>query len=559
MLAKRLLRLRLHIVFCVVLSSVCAGAHLATASPPTAADKPTVQTISRPVTAGKYECDALRETLLSLREQARKHRRNPNRLEAIDALLNEACDEKSTAASNSLAQQILAILESDREAVESYNGILTAKAPAAGMLLAADGDVPLTGLCSGTLVGPTTFVTAAHCFLNKSVRTPSEVRTTLPKYRVFFQNAGIFRLTEVEFASEARLPTSVTRSVFDATRPSDTAHLDIAIARLGTPATGILPARLVDDPAWAPAKTSTLYGFGITGYGLRNVGIKRHIMQNIQTCSPLAPTLPRYDGLICWKALTAASCPGDSGAGHIDELNLLIGVHHGKPYGSPGCDELPRALETQETQWGVAVRVAPHKKFISDLRDKWNSQLSATPELSLRGAMNIDLVGREGRYDIQVLNLCYLPAKDVLCEGPNVTPPLPYTGAMMMPSDIDDWQVWTVPKGTKLVRLALSAEAWPVRMTVVNGLPTRIKDSAPTALKLRVRLLGVRRNHGKPEQQVVEIQCAVGADPKTIQPGHVQFCEIPITRNDEGEIHYQIERVRGGGLAQLVITHWWAD
>lgn len=182
------------------------------------------------------------------------------------------------------------------------NGVLTAAHPSTGALF----DLLNGTLCSGVLIGCETLLTAAHCVCDTDGADCQEPDAPNPTdYLVFFQHAGFFPVASV-----------AVNPGYDAV----TAEADVAIVKLATPVTGIVPSTI--DTAGPPAfgTPAEIVGFGRIGgdpfvdgtHGLKRVG---HV--TTASCDPVASDTTA----VCWSfseplgppGEDSNSCEGDSG------------------------------------------------------------------------------------------------------------------------------------------------------------------------------------------------------------------------------------------------------
>jgi hypothetical protein len=189
------------------------------------------------------------------------------------------------------------------------NGLGTIGFPAAGALLHGADRRSATAWCSGTLIGCSTFLTAAHCIADD----PDPVH-----YKVFFQHAGIFDVSAVHWQKDKfNFPNA-----------------DVAILKLSQPVEGVLPLTINHAAKPISGSKGRLVGFGRTGGDRADYGIKRMGFVETSGCEP-----PRSDtALICWKysAMIKApgedsnTCNGDSGGGlQIEGDQTIAGVTSG--------------------------------------------------------------------------------------------------------------------------------------------------------------------------------------------------------------------------------------
>ncbi len=184
------------------------------------------------------------------------------------------------------------------------NGTATSSYPAVGSLLLYD-DIAgssLAGLCSGTLIGCRTFVTAAHCVCPEQAddaATCERMGPTDPRLlRVFLQEAGLFPVAAVTINPGYHFAEGG----------------DVAVISLDDAATGIAPSALDTIERLPIGSVATIVGFG-TSMGGRHApndaGIKRQGAVKTAACSSDIAS----DGHICWAFVGSGSntCEGDSG------------------------------------------------------------------------------------------------------------------------------------------------------------------------------------------------------------------------------------------------------
>ncbi|MEA2599637.1 MAG: hypothetical protein QOF89_629 [Acidobacteriota bacterium] len=172
------------------------------------------------------------------------------------------------------------------------NGSLDFLHPTVGLLVTND------GLCSATLIGCQTVLTAAHCIctLPSGVTldgTICRARSDLldPSRKSFFlQHAGSFAVASVEvnpaFLSEIQG--------------------DEAILRLASPVPNIAPTPIDTVAKPAAGTAGEIVGFGTTQGGLRDFGLKRRGAVTIAACSGAAA------GHVCWDFRSPIGLPGTS-------------------------------------------------------------------------------------------------------------------------------------------------------------------------------------------------------------------------------------------------------
>ncbi|MCX8071747.1 MAG: trypsin-like serine protease [Candidatus Binatia bacterium] len=202
------------------------------------------------------------------------------------------------------------------------NGSATFAQPAVAMLAfyADAGHSDLTSLCSGTLVGCHSVVTAAHClcpensdnFAECQSQGIADPRTIL----VFLPNVGVLTVEAVAVHPNYEFG----------------AGYDVGLLRLAEPADGVPPLSLARAKP-APDSAGTVVGYGTTRAGFRSVddtGIKREGPVVFGACPADVPA----DLHVCWSFTGTGSntCSGDSGGAVMakeDGSEVLVGVVSG--------------------------------------------------------------------------------------------------------------------------------------------------------------------------------------------------------------------------------------
>lgn len=217
------------------------------------------------------------------------------------------------------------------------NGTLTSSYASTGALLIYEDSAQahVTGLCSGTLVGCRTFVTAAHCVCADAddfdACTQAGV-TAAGRLRVFFQHAGFVQVDRVSISPDFRFGEAG----------------DIAVLQLAEAVTGIEPSSINSLSKPEAGTTGTIVGFGRTINAaaiLSDAGVKREGKVTVSDCNRVVPNRTH----VCWQYLGADSstCSGDSGGPLFIDFGdglRLAGVTSG---GSNGTCEAPdRSFDT---------------------------------------------------------------------------------------------------------------------------------------------------------------------------------------------------------------------
>lgn len=191
------------------------------------------------------------------------------------------------------------------------NGLLSWNHPSVGWHYAAG------GTCTGTLIGCSTVLTAAHCVVSDSD----------PTHHLFFlQNNGLYSVASIA------VHPAYTGAV-------DSPH-DLAILRLSVPVVGIQPSAIntVSKPPFGTP--GEIVGFGRVGDPFQATGIKRAGLVTTSSCGGGQDATH-----ICWNFASpqgppgsnSSTCNGDSGGPLFADPGsgpLVVGT---TSYGNQSC------------------------------------------------------------------------------------------------------------------------------------------------------------------------------------------------------------------------------
>jgi secreted trypsin-like serine protease len=170
--------------------------------------------------------------------------------------------------------------------------------PAVGLLLADAGPAGFLPDCSGALIAPDVFVTAAHCFSD----------TASNRVLVTFD-------TQASGASTLLPGTAFPDPAFN----SDKQDLhDLAVVKLRAPVAGVTPlalpaAGVVDSPALRSAQVTNV-GYGYFDRSFVFDGVRRVSISNVTNTKPTELRLAEQPGGVCF---------GDSGGPRLLGSTIL--------------------------------------------------------------------------------------------------------------------------------------------------------------------------------------------------------------------------------------------
>lgn len=270
------------------------------------------------------------------------------------------------------------------------NGVVSQDFPAVGLLqLASDGS---NGVCSGTMVGCDTFLTAAHCVCETEADTAADCVAggiiAPGDMTVFLQHGGQLPVRSVEIHPDYNFGTGG----------------DLAVLKLATPMTGILPLPINRVASPALGTPATLVGFGTTGLD-NSVGIKRWGKATVAACTDDHPG----DRNVCWSFREPQGAPGsNSDTCEGDSGGPLI-VSQGGGAAVAGVTSGGSSFSCLPPDDSFDSDVFFHRSFIigiggTDLDSTRCGDLPHVGEAGVSQSNESDTLGLagEGRYSVQV-------------------------------------------------------------------------------------------------------------------------------------------------------------
>lgn len=181
------------------------------------------------------------------------------------------------------------------------NGLPTQEFGAVGALLAGSDPSTADSLCSGTLIGCSTFLTAAHCVCAGSgaqCQPPNAPNPTA--YKVYLAHGGLFSVESITVRPDFSFPVG-----------------DLAIVKLAKPVNGIRPAEINTVAAPPFGSAGLIVGFGRSGGTSFDYGLKRYGAVTTGPCpflvSPTTSVCWTFEAPIGEPGADSNTCSADSG------------------------------------------------------------------------------------------------------------------------------------------------------------------------------------------------------------------------------------------------------
>lgn len=171
------------------------------------------------------------------------------------------------------------------------NGLPTHQYAAVGALLEGGDPGQADSLCTGTLIGCQTFLTAAHCVCPGTGAQCQPPNAPDPaRHWVYLPHAGVVPVESIAIRQDFSYPVG-----------------DVAIVRLATPVNGVRPAEINTVAAPPFGTPGTIVGYGRSGGASFDYGIKRRGAVTTGAC----PLLVSPTTSVCWTFDAPIGAPGD--------------------------------------------------------------------------------------------------------------------------------------------------------------------------------------------------------------------------------------------------------
>ena len=218
-----------------------------------------------------------------------------------------------------LAIYQVALAEHTRLRPRVVNGLPSTSFPQVGAVLfvsPVERGERLCTTCTGTLIGCSTVLTAAHCVCPDWVDSAADCDTLgvadPAGIFMFFQHAGYLPVESVVVHPGYQLGVAS----------------DLAILKLAVPASGFPPLPTNEVASPAPGTVGIIVGFGITSDDEYRPGVKRYGSVVTAQCAGLVPDNTH----VCWDFLAPIGAPGDdSNTCHGDSGGPLFSSVEGQP------------------------------------------------------------------------------------------------------------------------------------------------------------------------------------------------------------------------------------
>jgi hypothetical protein len=288
------------------------------------------------------------------------------------------------------------------------NGVSTFEWPAVVAVLGSGG-----GQCSGVLIGCETVITAAHCVCGQSA--DSNGVTCQPGGPNFIDPAFF----------HVAMQHGPLRGVVGVSVPLNyefSQAADLALLKLSSPVTGIVPARINTVQKPALGTPGTLVGFGITQEDASDAGLKREGRIVTAACPQQPFPIPDSE-YVCWNfdpadpaSSPSSGCHGDSGGALLIDFgsgDVLAGLVSG---GGRLIEAENRFFCHIPPNPGFGTNLFVNRAWIESVAgaDLTNARCGALPQLGQPGAAALSFSGQLSPSAAQGVHSFEVPAGTAL-------------------------------------------------------------------------------------------------------------------------------------------------
>ena len=261
---------------------------------------------------------------------------------------------------------MVSVDKTSRSVARIVNGLLSHEHYTTGMLVDSANINGAALICTGTMIGCDTFLTAAHCVENS---------TNPNNYGVFLQHAGVLAVSSVAIHPNYNFPVA-----------------DVAVLKLSTPVTGIAPTAINTTQSPAFGTTGLIAGYGRTSGSNDESGLKHYGNVSTANCSSAGESNTTS---VCWNfsnplggsGTNSNTCNGDSGGPLFIDFGsgpVVAGVTSGG--GSQDCMPNDASFDTNVYNYRNWIQ----QQAGSDIN---NTSCGSLPQL---GESNADVFGASG-------------------------------------------------------------------------------------------------------------------------------------------------------------------
>ena len=255
------------------------------------------------------------------------------------------------------------------------NGLMTTDYAAVGALLRGTDPGSAVSQCSGTLIGCSTFLTAAHCVCAGTGAGCQPPNAPDPGgYQVYLPHGGLFAVSSITVRPDYAYPVG-----------------DLAIVNLAKPVNGIRPSEINTTAAPPFGTSGTIVGFGRSGGSSWDYGLERYGAVTTGEC----PLLVSPTTSLCWTFDAAIGPPGtDSNTCNADSGGPLF-VDFGAGPRVAGVTSGGTSTDCLPTDQSFDANVFPYRSWVLSTggTDLDPASCGALPPVGDAATTSLDLSG----------------------------------------------------------------------------------------------------------------------------------------------------------------------